>query len=441
MHHSNTFRNENGPWTARIRQHVDRVAQMCFELFNEGFGRKRVTPAEPSDGLDDTKRQRLGAELPAQAQASPPAPPLPEGPVSAAQLFTLSNDPGLTSFDVTQLPFDLMVKIFVPLLQHIPQQNFDAAIGQIRARHEQLLRRQQTHPPNLPPAQGQAPGNDEYEPDFEPEENAEQIENKIDGLPAPQDAEEILPEINLGPYKLPQPPQMTPAETIEVGKATISRVFGMMNTLPDPPVKKPQRSLYQPSVGPMDKEKWTTLMIRLATRSTAGLEGDEEGTIQSELQKLSQMSKEDYSMPDSIRETLRTYILEDFRDRMPTAVKWLTEEWITDKIQEMPTTVSPLTGERSRRVPRYPVWSLRLLDGMLPYLDAKDHKHLIRFVGEIPGIDRDILNRVKSLAKDPERVKMSVDALHYLCLLRLPVRELALDVLMELYNEGKSSSS
>ena len=429
---------------------------MCFELFNEG-SRKRGLPAvEPSDGLDNAKRQRLGAELPAQ----PPPPALPEGPVSAAQLYTLTTDQGLTSFDVNQLPFDLMVKIFIPILQHIDKTSFDTAIGHVRSRHEQFLQRQQSRPPNLPPGQGQAPGDDEYEPDFEPEEDAEQVENKQDGLPYGQNALESPTDLALGTFKLPQPPPLTPEETEEIGKSTINRVFGMMHVLDEPSTKKQKLGFNRLAGSNYDKDAWITVITRIASRAAAGLEGndgnDDEDHSETVAQKISRTRKQDLSLGDGVRETLRTYILEDFRNRISIAVSWLTEEWYNDLVQSLPSEFSSSSPTRSVSKPttpdhdkdnkplalqHYPTWSLRLLDGMLPYLDAKDAKHLIRFLGEMPAMNRDVLDRIKSLAKDPERVKLSVDALHYLVLVRPPARDLALDVLRELWEEGMSSFS
>ena len=422
---------------------------MCFEAFNEG-SRKRGHPAEPSDGLDNAKRQRLGAELP----APPPPPPLPEGPISTAQLYTLTSDQGLTSFDVKQLPFDLMVRIFIPILQHIDKASFDIAIGHVRTRHEQYLQRQRMRPPDLPAAQPQAAADEDYEPDFEPEEDAEQIQNKQDGLPAPQDALEDPPDLALGVFKLPQPPQMTLEETAEVGKSTINRVFSMMNVLDDPTTKKPKAGFNRLAGSSHDKDAWITIITRIATRAPAGLEDEDEednddDDADAKIQKLVRKPKAELSLGDGIRETLRTYILEDFRNRISTAISWLTEEWYNDAVQSLPPRPTPSPSSISSTKPpsiplnsetpqNYPIWSLRLLDGMLPYLDAKDSKHLIRFLGEMPAINRDILDRVKSLAKDPERVKLSVDALHYLVLVRPPARNLALDVLEELWRERKS---
>lgn len=66
----------------------------------------------------------------------------------------------------------------------------------------------------------------------------------------------------------------------------------------------------------------------------------------------------------------------------------------------------------------YEEWVLKVLDGMVPYLDAKD-KVLIRFLSEIPAINADILERVKKLARDPERVGLAVNAIQSVLLCSL----------------------
>ena len=100
------------------------MAQSRNDIFQEA-PRKRGLPAEPTDGLDNPKRARLGAETPPQLKV----PPLPPGPNSFAQLFTLTDDAGLTSFDVKQLPLDLVVKITVPVLARVDQNSLDQAIA------------------------------------------------------------------------------------------------------------------------------------------------------------------------------------------------------------------------------------------------------------------------------------------------------------------------
>ncbi|KAL9627585.1 MAG: hypothetical protein Q9204_006463, partial [Flavoplaca sp. TL-2023a] len=415
-------RNENGPFAGRIRQYIDRLTQTRFEAFDEG-SKKRGLPSEPTDGLDNAKRMRLGAELPDR----PGPPPLPPGPVSHAQLFTLSGERGLTSFDVTQLPIDLIVRITVPVLHRIEQSAVDAAISAVRSRYLTLKKTQAAQAQ----ATTQPAGEDEedYEPDFEPSE--EQIVNKTDNLP-PEDPIQLPPDLALGPFKLPQPPPLTPEETEQIGKGTISRVFSMMSVLEEPSTTKRQKpGLNRLAGSNYDRDAWMTVITRLATRASAGLD-DEEVSDNEEAESKGTIAQQTPkpSLSDGIRETLWKFIIEDFRARIPIAISWLNEEWFNDRMQSQNQD-----GPKAKKRPpkdHYNKWMLKVLDSIVPFLDAKD-KVLIRFLSEIPALDERVLDRVKGLAKDPERVTLAVNALYYLVLVRPPVREICIDAMVDLW--------
>lgn len=376
--------------------------QARLGLFDEG-SRKRAHPSEPTDGLDNAKRQRLRVDVPATTKF----PSLPSGPTSSAQLFTLTSDVGLSSFDVTQLPIDLVVRITLPVLHSINQEALDNAINGVRSRYLALGTSQQNNIQVQSPNLTLDDEEDDYEPDFQPTEDTEQILNKTDALP-PEDSLEASTEVALGPFKLPPPPPLTAEETEQIGKGTISRVFSMMNVLDEPSAAKRQKpGLNRLAGSNYDREAWITVITRLATRASAGLEGDHfngEGS-ESALQK----PVIELSLSDGIRETLFKYIIEDFRTRIPIAISWLNEEWFNDRMQ---TQAWEQQKQKESPPPKqhYERWVLKVLDGIVPYLDAKD-KVLIRFLSEVPGIDEKILDRVQGLARDPERVTLAVNAI------------------------------
>lgn len=86
--------------------------------------RSKRGPPEPVDDLDPVKRQRLGADSPPPLKV----PPLPEGPVGFDQLYTLTEDVGLSSFDVKQLPADMIVNITVAVLSRVDPSALSQAI-------------------------------------------------------------------------------------------------------------------------------------------------------------------------------------------------------------------------------------------------------------------------------------------------------------------------
>lgn len=374
-----------------------------MDIFNEP-SRKRGAPSESTDGLDNTKRARLGAVT----SDRPNIPPLPSGPVSFAQLFTLTSDVNLSSFDVKQLPIDLIVKITLPVLFRLDHNVLGDSINGIRSRHSSLAKMQQ----NTPAASTTAPPNvdedddDDYEPDFQPTEDTEQILNKIENAP-PEDFLQ-QPEVALGPFTLPQPPPLTEKETEQIGKGTLNRVFGMMNVLDEPSSAKTQKpGLNRLAGSNYDRDAWITVITRLATRASAGLETSSQDSMKNE-DTNGFVATKTISLSNSIRETLYIYVIEDFRARIPIAIAWLNEEWYNDQIQLQQRPEEMQDDEQPPQ--HYERWVLKVLDGIVPYLDAKD-KVLIRFLSEIPGVSQTVLERVKGLARDPERVGLAVNAL------------------------------
>lgn len=116
-------RNPNHPYVGKMQMYIERLMQSRLEEVDDA-SRKRAFPIEPTDGLDTAKRARLDALTPPLLKI----PPLPPGPTSYDQLFTLTEDVGLSSFDVKQLPAELVMKITLPLLQHVNPSTLTQAV-------------------------------------------------------------------------------------------------------------------------------------------------------------------------------------------------------------------------------------------------------------------------------------------------------------------------
>jgi symplekin len=97
-----------------------------IEIFDES-NRKRPAPSEPTDGLDQAKRQRVVVEAPRSALA---VPPLPAGDVSWRQLYTLNPEGSTVNFDVQAFKDpEQLLRIVVPVLQSVDAQKLDHAIN------------------------------------------------------------------------------------------------------------------------------------------------------------------------------------------------------------------------------------------------------------------------------------------------------------------------
>jgi symplekin len=235
---------------------------------------------------------------------------------------------------------------------------------------------------------------DDYEPDFQPAEDTEQILNKLDNASSPS----LEQDVSIGPFVMQQPPPLTTEEVKEIGQGTVSRMLGVIQTADNPAARKGKGGINRLAASSYDREAWITVMTRVATRAPAGLEGAVNAKAEDDSRSL---TNRHLSLGDMIRESLYLFVLEDFRRRIDIAVGWLSEEWYNDRIQ---------SGNGSSSAPHYERMVNKLLDGIIPYLDARD-KVFTRFLSEIPDITLDVLDRVKGLCRDPERIGLAVNSL------------------------------
>ncbi|KAL6895780.1 hypothetical protein HDV57DRAFT_24382 [Trichoderma longibrachiatum] len=407
-------RDPHNPIVPRIQQHVETTMRMVAELFDSA-GRKRPLEPKPQDGYD-AKRQRIEAS---QIQI----PPLGPGPHSLADVFTLIGNDGLKYFDVSQVPPSLVARIAVNTLSRLDAQVLAKAVDGVRGRLETLN--------NSPPAElnpntaplGVEEDEDDYEPDFYQAEDTEQILNKLDNAPAPAAAEPRISlddTLGLRSFSLPQPQPLTPEMALAAGKATVTSVLDMMKSLDEPATKKQKAGFNRLAASSESRDSWMTILTRLATRSSAGLEG-----ISVKDEAADDDSKRPPSLNNSIREILYNYIMEDFRKHIDVAVSWLCEEWYNDKVQRRAGGDHPTYYEKC---------TLRLIDGFLPYLHPQD-KVLTRFLSEIPELNRAILSRVKHMCRDPSVTQLALTSLLYLVIMRPPVKEAALDVVQDIWTD------
>ncbi|KAL6908668.1 hypothetical protein GGI43DRAFT_151604 [Trichoderma evansii] len=405
-------RDPHNPIVPRIQQHVEGTMRMVAELF-DGAGRKRPLEPKPQDGYD-VKRPRIEAS---QIQI----PPLGPGPHSLADVFTLIGNDGLKFFDASQVPHSLVARIAVNTLSRLDPQVLAKAVDGVRGRLETL---NNNPPPELNPNTaplGVEEDEDDYEPDFYQAEDTEQILNKLDNAPAPAMVEPIISfddTLGLRSFSLPQPQQLTPEMALNAGSGTVTRVLDMMKSLEEPSAKKQKAGFNRLAASSESRDSWMTILTRLATRSSAGLQ---EISVKGEADESTQAP----SLNNSIREILYNYIMEDFRNHIDVAVSWLCEEWYNDKVQMKAGGDHPMYYEKC---------TLRLIDGFLPYLRPQD-KVLTRFLSEIPELNRAILSRVKHMCRDPSVTQLALTSLLYLVIMRPPIKEAALDVVQDIWTD------
>ncbi|KAI0025375.1 hypothetical protein F4780DRAFT_768252 [Xylariomycetidae sp. FL0641] len=421
-------RDPHNALIGRIQQYIERLMRSRAEVFDE-TSRKRAL-AEQTEAAE-AKRQRIAA---VSTQPQVEITPLGPGPHTLANIFTLTNNEGLKNFSVADVvPAPLAAKISVRTIGQLDTRILERAVEGVRARLHSL-REAEKRPinPETAPLDVEE-DDDDYEPDYGGAEDAEQLLNKLDSSPAADERREMqkpaLGGLALPTFRLPPPPALNPDQAVRVGQGAVVRVFGTMNMLEDPTVKKTKAGINRLAANSYDRDSWITVITRLATRASAGLD---DVTVREE---DNQLALPVTNLGNSIRELLYAYVLEDHRKRViEVGVSWLSEEWYNDKVQQQRAAAASSSGEPHVVLAHYEKWALRLLDGFLPYLRAQD-KILTRFLSELPELSAPMLARVRNMCRDPSMVGPALQSLLYLVMMRPPVRDLALDTVQDIYTE------
>ena len=160
-----------------------------------------------------------------------------------------------------------------------------------------------------------------------------------------------------------------------------------------------------------DKEAWITMLSRLSARA------------------LTAPSEDQGPLPNMLRERLFEYVMINFREHMDLIISWLTEEWYNERLVSKSISSNGV----------YSKWAGRIFDNILPFIESKDSKLFLRFLGDIPYLPSGHVSKLRALCLDPERQKLGFAAIKYLLLLRPPVRLHCIELCVDLYQNRTSS--
>ncbi|KAM9898448.1 hypothetical protein OXX79_006305 [Metschnikowia pulcherrima] len=196
------------------------------------------------------------------------------------------------------------------------------------------------------------------------------------------------------------------------------------------------------------EDSWLVLLTRLATRGMHTIDSKD---------KESADIKNNEQLSDIIRKALFDYFLANIHERIDLVIEWLNEEWYNEKVmneqvvreevtqrltasyKSNPCSISDL--EQSIRdevekteigTPVYDLWGQRVVDAMIPFLEPTDRKVFLRLLSDLPSLNREMIDGIKSLCADPARSKLGFLALQFLIMYRPPVKPACLDVLRDL---------
>jgi symplekin len=229
------------------------------------------------------------------------------------------------------------------------------------------------------------------------------------------DAQFPIDEMAITTFELPLAEKLSPQILRQEFQASIDRILQSIRAMDKSisyraGISNKSISLDSIAITEWDKEAWITLLSRLSARGLGQPEPSTKGHLDSDTT----------GMGNSLRERLFEYIMINFRDHMDLAIAWLTEEWYNDK----------LTSESSGV---YAKWATRIFDNILPFIEAKDMRIFIRFLGDLPLIMPAHVNKLRILCLDPERQKLGFAAIKYLLLLRPPARIACIELCTDLY--------
>ncbi|ODV94645.1 hypothetical protein PACTADRAFT_34393 [Pachysolen tannophilus NRRL Y-2460] len=260
-------------------------------------------------------------------------------------------------------------------------------------------------------------------------------------------------------FQLPPPKILTYEEKKQYLKGIINHYLKLANEsenmakVASEKFKNDNSELSKVAIQNWNKDSWLVLLTRLATR---GLLEEEKKEINGD--------REDENLSDLIRNAIFHYFADDIRGRVDIVIEWLNEEWFSEYIKNekkaidlkentdgsQPETIKQENEDTSSAerallslhakgsivtTPNYILWTSKVLDSMLLFLESNDRKIFIRLLSDLPYLNKDLVWKIKSLCLDPIRFKIGFQSIQFLIMYRPPVKETCIDLLKELYEE------
>lgn len=356
-------------------------------------------------------------------------------------LYSL-QDPNneLNNFDLTTLPQHILISMTLNALNKVSVERLTKALNIIVDRYKNTL--------NDPKFQRQAAKkggdnwvkseyadeNDEDDEDDDEDDDADREGNNEDDysetvftLPPPKELsfEDKKSHVNIiikNFFKLSEKP-------VNDGGANLDPITESDKTGVD-------SELTRIAIKSWKKDSWLILLTRLATRGMRGVDGDEEGSD----------FKQNENISNIIRKALFDHFLDNIHSRIDLIIEWLSEEWYSEKVFNEDKLIEELREKYSNDeakvqqelsqatipTPLYNDWTGKVLDAMIPFLEPNDRKIFIRLLSDLPYLNGELVDRIKSLCFDPVRSKIGFLSLQFLIMYRPPVKDACIGILEEL---------
>lgn len=212
------------------------------------------------------------------------------------------------------------------------------------------------------------------------------------------------------------------------------------------------KELTKVAISSWKKNAWLVILTRLATRGMRPVDSIDPSVDNDKSGELS----------DMIRLAIFDFFLENIHSRIDLIIEWLNEEWYSERVfneaqvknqikQELlekyeddkdeMTDLNELINQqletKTIKTPIYNIWAGKVLDSLIPFLEANDRKIFIRLLSDLPYLDEELVLRIKSLCFDPVRIKLGFLSLQFLIMYRPPIKSTCINILKDLANSDQ----
>ncbi|KAF8552401.1 hypothetical protein OG21DRAFT_1486223 [Imleria badia] len=415
---------------------------------NEALSQQAVRMERAS--AEEKARKAAVAATAAEAVKKRPLPtgPAADQPTDAKRLkvevdnVAANSAAFLASFDFTTLPIALVTDLIVANLQAFTEPALLGLVQTYRQGREGAARTasqdggadeamltSETPPVKDEPVDPLQMDIDEEEMEYEPDRLNEALsggDEVVDEEEAVAELPEVALSLDLSDFKLPSPKDLT-----EVDRVTLMR--GVVNRICDDG-EELQEASHALSPGALSDDMWMLLIVRMITRvaEPAADVPQNEDKPSGEEEQFADFS----SRQDKLRQVLCDYIMVDFPSRLRLATAWMNEEWYNDRIK---------IGNGSNWRPNYDSWLNQIVSSYQTILESKAEgkpdskdKAFAKFLLDLPSIPADVLDLLRDLSVDPEKMHVGFTSLREFVLERPSLRADALRVLLDLTTHPES---
>lgn len=192
------------------------------------------------------------------------------------------------------------------------------------------------------------------------------------------------------------------------------------------------KDLTDVAIKSFNKDTWVLLLTRLATRGMRTV-AEEDGIVD---KVPDDQNKED--MGAMIRDAIFKYFIENIHERVDVVIEWLNEEWFSEQTFQQNRKQQKDNANGTKilasqvSTPVYYKWANKVLDSMINYLEPNDKRIFLRLLSDLPMLNEEMLQKIKSLCFDPGRSSIGFLALQFLSMYRPPVKAICVKILQEL---------